>query len=49
MQIYELCIERPAVLAYLQTIPAEKRSIALVHALGVGVTELLARRERFRP
>jgi hypothetical protein len=48
MQIHELCIERPAVIAYLQTISPEKQEIAFVHALEVGVTELLARRERFR-
>ena len=49
MRIHELCIERPAVIAYMQAIPVDKRGIALVHALEVGITELLARRERFRP
>jgi hypothetical protein len=48
MRIHELLIERPAVVAYLQTIPAEKQTLALVHALEVGVTELVARRERFK-
>lgn len=48
IRIHDLCIERPAVIAYMQAIPAEKRSIALVHALEVGITELLSRRERFR-
>ena len=47
-KIHALNIESPALLAYLQTIPPEKREIALVHALEVGVTELVARRERFR-
>jgi hypothetical protein len=32
----------------LQTIPAGKQTIALVHALEVGVTEMIARRERFK-
>jgi hypothetical protein len=48
MRIHDLSIERPAVIAYIQSIPAEKRSIALVHALEVGITEVLSRRERFR-
>lgn len=47
-KIHALSIDSPAVIAYLQTIPPEKREIALVHALEVGVTELVARRERFR-
>jgi hypothetical protein len=46
VRVHQLTIERPAVAAYLQTIAAEKREIAFVHALEVGVTELLARRER---
>lgn len=48
MHIRELSIERPAIVAYLQGIAPEKQEIALVHALEVGVTELVARRERFR-
>ena len=48
MRIHDLCIERPSVIAYLQTIPAGKQTIALVHALEVGVTEMIARRERFK-
>ncbi len=48
MRIHDLSIDRPAIIAYLQNIPAEKQEIALVHALEVGVTELAARRERFR-
>ena len=35
-------------IAYLQKISPEKQEIALVHLLEVGVTELLARRERFQ-
>jgi hypothetical protein len=48
MRIHELSIERPSIIAYLKGIPTEKQSIALVHALEVGVTELIARRERLR-
>ena len=48
MRIHELSIERPAIVAYLQRIPPDKQAIALVHALEVGITELAARRERFK-
>jgi hypothetical protein len=48
MLIHELCIEHPSIVAYLQTISPAKQQIALVHALEVGVTEMLARRERFK-
>jgi hypothetical protein len=48
VRIHDLTIERPAVAAYLEHIAPGKQEIALVHALEVGVTELVARRERFR-
>jgi len=48
MRIHELCIERPAIVAYLGKIAPEKQEIALVHAIEVGITELIARRERFQ-
>ena len=48
MTIHELTIDRPAIIAYLLQIPADKQEIALVHALEVGIMELAARRERFR-
>jgi hypothetical protein len=48
MKIHDLSIERPAIVAYLRGIAPEKQEIALVHALEVGITELVARRERFR-
>ena len=48
MTIHELTIDRPAIIAYLLNIPADKQEIALVHALEVGIMELAARRERFR-
>jgi len=48
MRIHELSIERPAIVSYFGKIAPEKLEIALVHALEVGVTELIARRERFQ-
>ena len=48
MRIHELNIERKSIVAYLQKISPDKQEIALVHLLEVGVTELIARRERFR-
>jgi hypothetical protein len=47
-RIHDLSIERPSIIAYLQTIAPDKQAIALVHALEVGVTELVARRGRFK-
>jgi hypothetical protein len=46
MRLQKLVIDRPNVVAYFQNIPADKQEIALVHALEVGVAELLARRKR---
>ena len=48
MRIHNVNIDRPAVVAYFKTIPADKQEIALVHALEVGIAELAARRERFK-
>jgi hypothetical protein len=48
MRIHDLSIERPAIVAYLRTIPPDKQALALVHALEVGVAEMAARRERFK-
>ena len=48
MRIHELCIERPAIVSYLGKIAPDKQEIALLHALEVGITELIARRERFQ-
>ena len=48
MTIHELSIERPSILKYMQAIAPDKLAIALVHALEVGVTEMIARRERFK-
>jgi hypothetical protein len=48
INIQELRIERPAIVAYLKAIAPDKQEIALVHALEVGVTELALRRERFQ-
>jgi len=38
----------PAIVAYFQSIPADKQEIALVHALEVGVTELGVRRGKVK-
>ena len=43
----QLTIERQTVIAYLRTIDPQKREIALLHALEVGINELGVRRERF--
>ena len=48
MRIHELSVERPSIVAYLGKIAPEKQEIALLHALEVGITELIARRERFQ-
>jgi hypothetical protein len=46
MRIQDVSIDRPAIVAYFNAIPADKQEIALVHALEVGVAELAARRGR---
>jgi hypothetical protein len=48
MRIHDLRIDRPGIVDYMAKIAPEKREIALVHALEVGITELIARRERFQ-
>ncbi|HMF96211.1 MAG TPA: hypothetical protein VKE96_18035 [Vicinamibacterales bacterium] len=48
VHIHELRIERSNIVSYLGKIAPEKQEIALVHALEVGITELIARRERFQ-
>jgi hypothetical protein len=48
VRLHEVTIDRPAIAAYLEHIAPEKLEIAFVHALEVGVTELVARRERFK-
>ena len=48
MRIHELSIERASIVSYLGKIAPEKQEIALLHALEVGITELIARRERFQ-
>jgi hypothetical protein len=47
VRIGDLTIDRKVIVEYLQGIAPAKQTIALVHALEVGVTELHARRERF--
>ena len=48
VRIEELSIERQVIVNYLKAIAPEKQEIALIHALEVGVTEMIARRERFK-
>ena len=48
VRIDELTIDRQSIVDYLRSIHPSKQEIALVHALEVGVTELVARRERFK-
>ena len=48
IRIHDVNIEKPEVVAYFKSIPADKQEIALVHALEVGVAELAMRRERFK-
>jgi hypothetical protein len=49
MRIQDVTIDRPAVVAYFNGISADKLEIALVHALELGVAELVARRTRSKP
>lgn len=48
VRIHDLTIDRPKVAGYLEGIAPDKQEIALIHAIEVGVTELLARREKFK-
>ena len=48
VRIDDLTIDRQAIVDYLKSIHPSKQEIALVHALEVGITELVARRERFK-
>ena len=48
LHIRGVSTERPSIVAYLRAIAPSKQEIALLHALEVGITELAARRERFK-
>jgi hypothetical protein len=48
LHVRDLRTERPAIVSYLAKIAPDKQEIALLHALEVGITELIARRERFQ-
>jgi len=48
VRIDDLTIDRQSIVDYLRSIHPSKQEIALVHALEVGVTERVARRERFK-
>jgi hypothetical protein len=49
MRIRDLSIERAGIVEYLRGISPDKQEVALVHAIEVGVTEILARRGRHKP
>ena len=44
--IRDVRVSRATVVSYLRTIADDKQEIALIHALDVGVAEILARRRR---
>ena len=46
MRINEVFVSRPDVVAYIEGIAPDKREVALVHAIEVGITEILVRRRR---
>jgi hypothetical protein len=46
MRINEIWLSRPDVVAYIEGIAPDKREVALVHAIEVGITEILVRRRR---
>jgi len=48
MKIHNVSIDRAAIVQYFKNVPADKREIALVHAIEVGIAELSARRERVK-
>ena len=48
MTIHDLSIERPSIVEHLRTIAPDKQAIALIHAIEVGVTEMIARRGRMQ-
>ena len=46
MRIKEVLVSRPDVVAYIEGIAPDKREVALIHAIEVGITEILVRRRR---
>ncbi len=46
MRIKEILVSRPDVVAYIEGIAPDKREVALIHAIEIGITEILARRRR---
>lgn len=47
-RLHHLEIMSAGLAEYLTAIPAEKRLIAITHVIEVGLTEVLARRERWK-
>ena len=48
VRIHDLLLSRPAVVAYLKTLAHDKHEAALIHALEVGVAEIVSRRRLTR-
>ena len=46
MRINEIWVSRQDVVDYIERIAPDKREVALVHAIEVGITEILVRRRR---
>ena len=46
--LHEVTVSRPAVVAYLRDISADKHLVALLHLLDVGVAEVRQRRQLAR-
>jgi hypothetical protein len=46
LRINEVWVSRQDVVAYIEGIAPDKREVALVHAIEIGITEILARRRR---
>lgn len=44
--IHELAVSRPEILDYMRAISPDKREIAVMHAIEVGVMEIVARKRR---
>ena len=48
VRIHDVTVARAAVAGYLSALSAAKRELALIHALELGVAEILARRRAAR-
>ena len=48
IQIQNLTIERPGIVDYLKSVTDDKKEMALVHAIEVGIVAIEARRASFQ-